>query len=85
MKRQRRTRERVSNLDVAAIACDPKLNRRAAAKRAGIGMKVMERKVKAGTFPPPGYLGRFPYWLQSAIDFWVAQQMAPCAAYREMN
>lgn len=71
-------------MDVAAIAADPKLDRRAAAKRAGIGVKSMDRKVAAGTFPPPGYLGRFPHWLQSAVDLWVAEQMAPCARYGEV-
>jgi predicted DNA-binding transcriptional regulator AlpA len=85
MKRQRKTRDGAAKLDVVAIAAEPKLDRRAAAKRAGIGVKTMERKVEAGLFPPPGYLGRFPFWLQSAVDLWVAEQMAPCALFREVK
>jgi predicted DNA-binding transcriptional regulator AlpA len=83
MSRQRRVPERLGKQHAAAIANEPRLDRRAAARRAGIGVKTMERKVKAGTFPPPGRLGRFPFWLQSSVDNWVAQQMSPCARYWE--
>jgi predicted DNA-binding transcriptional regulator AlpA len=81
MSGQKRLIQEFSKAEIEAIVNDPKLDRDQAASRAGIGVKTMERKIRAETFPPPGYLGRKPFWLQFAVDHWGARQMASCAAF----